>query len=148
MKFNKFNLITTVLYIVAFILILLNFLTPYLNLAALILFTIASFMLSISTFKFCKTRNAILSSGQEEVVMELSMEDGMEKYVPVEKKKNGFKRSIELCKQYDVYRQNYCGCIFSLKEAQERMKDMELKSENQLDKELKEDLKGIHAANN
>ena len=35
-----------------------------------------------------------------------------------------------------------------LKEAQERMKDMELKSENQLDKELKEDLKGIHAANN
>ena len=64
------------------------------------------------------------------------------------KKKNGFKRSIELCKQYDVYRQNYCGCIFSLKEAQERMKDMELKSEDQLDKELKEDLKGIHAANN
>ena len=64
------------------------------------------------------------------------------------KKKNGFKRSIELCNQYDVYRQNYCGCIFSLKEAQERMKDMELKSENQLDKELKEDLKGIHAANN
>lgn len=98
MKFNKFNLITTVLYIVAFILILLNFLTLYLNLAALILFTIASFMLSISTFKFCKTRNAILSSGQEEVVMELSMEDGMEKYVPVEKKKNGFKEFIENCR--------------------------------------------------
>lgn len=29
------------------------------------------------------------------------------------KKKNGFKRSIELSKQYGLYRQNYCGCCFS-----------------------------------
>ena len=29
------------------------------------------------------------------------------------KKKNGYKRSVELSKQYDLYRQNYCGCIFS-----------------------------------
>lgn len=29
------------------------------------------------------------------------------------KKKNGYKRSIELCREYDIYRQNYCGCIFS-----------------------------------
>ena len=29
------------------------------------------------------------------------------------KKKNGFKRSIELSKEYSLYRQNYCGCIFS-----------------------------------
>lgn len=26
------------------------------------------------------------------------------------KKKDGFKRSIELCKKYNIYRQNYCGC--------------------------------------
>ena len=26
------------------------------------------------------------------------------------KKKNGYLRSIELCKQYNIYRQNYCGC--------------------------------------
>lgn len=31
------------------------------------------------------------------------------------KKKNGFKRSIELSKQYNLYRQNYCGCVFSLR---------------------------------
>lgn len=30
------------------------------------------------------------------------------------KKKSGYLRSIELSKQYDLYRQNYCGCIFSL----------------------------------
>ncbi len=29
------------------------------------------------------------------------------------KKKNGYKRSIELSKIYDLYRQDYCGCIFS-----------------------------------
>ena len=32
------------------------------------------------------------------------------------KKKNGYKRSIELSKEYNLYRQNYCGCIFSKNE--------------------------------
>jgi predicted adenine nucleotide alpha hydrolase (AANH) superfamily ATPase len=29
------------------------------------------------------------------------------------KKKNGFKRSVELSKQYGLYRQDYCGCEYS-----------------------------------
>ncbi len=29
------------------------------------------------------------------------------------KKKNGYKRSVELSEQYGLYRQNYCGCVFS-----------------------------------
>ncbi len=29
------------------------------------------------------------------------------------KKKNGYKRSIELSKEYGLYRQDYCGCSFS-----------------------------------
>ena len=29
------------------------------------------------------------------------------------KKKNGYKRSIELSREYGLYRQNYCGCRFS-----------------------------------
>ena len=32
------------------------------------------------------------------------------------KKKNGYKRSIELSKQFGLYRQDYCGCIYSKKE--------------------------------
>ena len=35
------------------------------------------------------------------------------------KKKDGYKRSIELSKEYHLYRQNYCGCIFSQKEQAE-----------------------------
>lgn len=30
------------------------------------------------------------------------------------KKKNGYKRSIELSKEYDLYRQDYCGCVYSM----------------------------------
>lgn len=29
------------------------------------------------------------------------------------KKKNGYKRSIELSAEYNLYRQNYCGCVYS-----------------------------------
>jgi len=31
------------------------------------------------------------------------------------KKKNGFVRSVELSKKFNLYRQNYCGCEFSIK---------------------------------
>ena len=35
------------------------------------------------------------------------------------KKKNGYKRSIELSKEYNLYRQDYCGCIYSKLEREE-----------------------------
>jgi predicted adenine nucleotide alpha hydrolase (AANH) superfamily ATPase len=33
------------------------------------------------------------------------------------KKREGYKRSIILSKEYDLYRQNYCGCVFSKKDS-------------------------------
>lgn len=36
------------------------------------------------------------------------------------KKKNGYKRSIELSAEYGLYRQDYCGCIYSKTESEER----------------------------
>lgn len=39
------------------------------------------------------------------------------KWLPSDfKKKEGYKRSVELSKQYNLYRQNFCGCVFSKKE--------------------------------
>ena len=36
------------------------------------------------------------------------------KHLPSDfKKKNGYKRSIELSKEHNLYRQNYCGCVYS-----------------------------------
>lgn len=38
------------------------------------------------------------------------------------KKKNGYKDSIDLSKKYNLYRQDYCGCIFSFREMEEKKK--------------------------
>ena len=39
------------------------------------------------------------------------------KFLPADfKKKGGFFRSVEMCEEYDVYRQCYCGCIFAAKD--------------------------------
>ena len=41
-------------------------------------------------------------------------------YLPSDfKKKNGYKRSIELSREYDLYRQDFCGCRFSKKEKED-----------------------------
>lgn len=44
------------------------------------------------------------------------------------KKKNGYRRSVELSEIYGLYRQDYCGCVFS-KEEQRRRKQQEEKSD-------------------
>lgn len=36
------------------------------------------------------------------------------------KKKDGYKKSVELSKDWNIYRQDYCGCPFSKREAEER----------------------------
>ncbi|HID54898.1 TPA: hypothetical protein EYP37_00095, partial [Candidatus Poribacteria bacterium] len=36
------------------------------------------------------------------------------------KKKGGFQKSVIMSKRYNLYRQDYCGCIFSLREAERR----------------------------
>ncbi len=41
------------------------------------------------------------------------------------KKRNGYKRSIELSAQYHLYRQDYCGCSFSKAERERKKKERE-----------------------
>ncbi|MDO4474679.1 MAG: epoxyqueuosine reductase QueH [Eubacteriales bacterium] len=36
------------------------------------------------------------------------------------KKKNGYKRSVELSNEYGLYRQDYCGCVYSFEESKRR----------------------------
>lgn len=49
------------------------------------------------------------------------------KHLPSDfKKKNGYKRSIELSHEYGLYRQNYCGCVFSKREQEEKMKQKQI----------------------
>ena len=51
-----------------------------------------------------------------EVINRLGQEIGGEKFLVRDfKKKEGFKRAIELAKKWSLYRQNYCGCIYSMR---------------------------------
>ena len=70
--------------------------------------------LSISPYKNAAWLNAI---GTEEAEAH-----GVRYLVSDFKKKNGYKRSCELSEQYGLYRQDYCGCVYS-KVAREKQKE-------------------------
>jgi len=61
--------------------------------------------LSISPLKNAQLLNSI---GKE-----MSEKYGIKYLYSDFKKKNGYLRSIELSKEHSLYRQNYCGCVFS-----------------------------------
>ena len=68
--------------------------------------------LSISPYKNAEKLNCIGKSLSEEYGVKYLFSDF--------KKKNGYKRSIELSQQYNLYRQDYCGCIYSEAEMKRR----------------------------
>ena len=51
-----------------------------------------------------------------EIGLELEGEYGVKNLPSDFKKKEGYKRSIELSKKYNLYRQDYCGCEFSVRD--------------------------------
>lgn len=53
----------------------------------------------------------------------IERETGVKFLVSNFKKQDGYKLSIELSKQNNIYRQNYCGCEFALRIQQEEMKN-------------------------
>lgn len=64
--------------------------------------------LSISPMKNAQKLN--------EIGVRVGEEYGVKYLVSDFKKKNGYKRSIELSKEYGLYRQDYCGCEFSMRQ--------------------------------
>ena len=63
--------------------------------------------LSISPYKNAEWLNSI---GKE-----MSKKYGVGYLFSDFKKRNGYKRSIELSREHNLYRQNYCGCVYSLR---------------------------------
>ena len=66
--------------------------------------------LSISPLKNAEKLNEIGEMLEEEY--------GVKHLTSDFKKKNGYKRSTELSKEYELYRQDYCGCEFSFRDRQ------------------------------
>ena len=55
------------------------------------------------------------SNKSGELINRIGQEIGGEKFLSRDfKKKEGFKRAGELARKWDLYRQHYCGCIYSL----------------------------------
>jgi len=51
-----------------------------------------------------------------QVINKIGQEIGGDKFLVRDfKKKDGFKRAIQLARQWELYRQNYCGCIYSMR---------------------------------
>ena len=74
-----------------------------------------------NTFDYFTTTLSISPHKDAQLLNEIGKELSNQYNVPYLfsdfKKKNGYKRSIELSSDYNLYRQNYCGCIYSYKEA-------------------------------
>ncbi len=51
-----------------------------------------------------------------EIGERLAKEYGVPYLVSDFKKREGYKRSVELSREYQMYRQDYCGCVFSMEE--------------------------------
>ena len=63
-----------------------------------------------TTLSFSPHKNA---QKLNEIGKEISKKYGIKFLVADFKKEDGYKKSIELSKKYNLYRQNYCGCKFS-----------------------------------
>lgn len=83
-------------------------------------FEFFSTTLSVSPYKNSQLLNEIGKDLSEKYNIEYLFSDF--------KKENGYKTSIELSKENNLYRQDYCGCVFSLKEKNE--KKLSLKQNN------------------
>ena len=47
------------------------------------------------------------------------------------RKKNGYKRSVELSEEHGMYRQDYCGCVFSRRQREEEIAAREQRNREQ-----------------
>lgn len=78
---------------------------------------------------FCTTLSiSPLKNAQKlnEIGEELAQKYGV-KYLPSDfKKKNGYLRSTQLSKEYGMYRQDYCGCIYSKVQRDKEKKESQM----------------------
>lgn len=63
-----------------------------------------------------------------EICLKLQDQYPNTKYIPTDfKKENGTLKGIKICKEHNLYRQNYCGCSFSKREREEYLKRKKIK---------------------
>ena len=71
--------------------------------------------LTVSPYKNCLMIN--------DIGLNIGNQCGIKFLVSDFKKRNGYKRSIELSHEYNLYRQNYCGCKYSKRAYEDKLKE-------------------------
>jgi predicted adenine nucleotide alpha hydrolase (AANH) superfamily ATPase len=57
-------------------------------------------------------------------IFEIGEEIGGDKFLKIDfKKKDGFKKAVTISKKLNLYRQSYCGCIYSLRDKDKKLED-------------------------
>ena len=65
-------------------------------------------------YEYFGTTLTVSPHKNSKLINELGLEiDGTKYLISDFKKQEGYKKSIELSKKYELYRQDYCGCLFS-----------------------------------
>lgn len=76
-----------------------------------------------NSFDYFTTTLTVSPHKNSELINKLGIEIGEHvgvKFLVADfKKREGYKRSIELSKEFDLYRQNYCGCLYSKSDNEE-----------------------------
>jgi len=70
-------------------------------------------------FDYFTTTLTISPHKNSEQILEIGKSLGKDKFLSFDfKKDEGFKNTIEFAKKHNLYRQNYCGCVYSMRKAQ------------------------------
>jgi hypothetical protein len=63
---------------------------------------------------FFTTTLTISPHKDSKIIFEIGYDIGKDKFLAIDfKKQNGFNRTIRAAKEKNIYRQGYCGCVYS-----------------------------------
>ncbi|MCM8831119.1 MAG: epoxyqueuosine reductase QueH [Candidatus Omnitrophica bacterium] len=69
-----------------------------------------------NNFDYFTTTLTISPHKKSNTIFEIANRINKDKFLAIDfKKQNGFKKTIHLSNKFNFYRQNYCGCIYSIK---------------------------------
>jgi epoxyqueuosine reductase len=72
--------------------------------------------MQLNDFEAFTTTLTIGPQKSTETINRIGIEIGGDRFIVRDfKKHGGYQRAVKLAKQYQIYRQNYCGCLYSLR---------------------------------
>lgn len=75
-----------------------------------------------NNFDYFTTTLTISPHKQSKTIFEIGKNLAEDNFLEIDfKKKDGFKKALEISKKLNLYRQNYCGCVYSLRDRKKKI---------------------------